>query len=81
MFPRFRYQRLTPAQSAAIRAARLARVSATQLAREYGVSVRTIHRITVREAEARVSVRVADWSAVFAITSEGPVQVDQWRPA
>lgn len=36
--PRFRYERLTSRQSAAIRGARAAGVSAADLAREYGVA-------------------------------------------
>lgn len=79
--PRFRYERLTSRQSAAIRGARAAGVSAADLAREYGVAVRTIYRVLDREQQPRVTVQVADWRAEFAVTAEGPVQVDQWRPA
>jgi hypothetical protein len=77
----FRYQRLNRAQAAAIHAATAAGVSARSLAGEYGVSVRTIHRVRNREAEPVETVQVATWRADFAITDEGPVQVDQWRPA
>lgn len=81
-FPaQFRYERLTSQQCAAIRAAWIAGQPATDLAQKFGVAVRTVYRILERESQPRVTVQVADWRTEFAVTDEGPVQVDRWRPA
>jgi DNA-directed RNA polymerase specialized sigma24 family protein len=78
-FP-YRFRRLTAAQTRAIAAARAAGVPAQSLAREYGVDVRTIHRTIQRAAEPVATVEVADWRTTYALTDEGPVQTEPWRP-
>lgn len=78
--PRYRYQSLTEAQHAAIRAALDAGVRAQDLSREYGVSVRTIHRIREQGPEPVVAVAAGAWTTRFALTDSGPVQVEPWRP-
>jgi hypothetical protein len=79
-FP-FRWRRLSRAQDLAIAARHHAGEEAPALALAYRVSVRTIWRAIARAGEQTVTVRAGDWQAPFALTPEGPVQVDQWRPA
>lgn len=79
----FRYvpRRLTDEQAAAIRQALEGGVRARLLARSYGVSLKTIYRARHRAEEPVQSIRIGDWTGRFAITDEGPVQVEPWRPA
>lgn len=77
-FP-YHHRRLTAAQTRAIASARAAGVPAGVLAREYGVAPKTIYRAVRRAAEPTATVDVADWRTTYALTDEGPVQVEPWR--
>lgn len=56
-------------------------VSAVELARAYGVSVRTVFRARERAREQWTEVVVGDWRAQFVLTDEGPVRVTPWWAA
>lgn len=76
--------RFTPAltleQVRGVASARRRGVPARSLASQYGVHVRTIYRAVERADEPTVEVHVGNWRAPFAITEEGPVQIEGWRP-
>jgi hypothetical protein len=76
----FRWRSLTADQAAAIRRAMSEGVRAQDLAAEYGVTVRTIYRARDRAYEPVHAVTIGDWVGRFALTSDGPVQVEPWRP-
>ena len=74
------WRRITPAQADAIVRARAAGVPATTLAKEYGVSVRSIYRAIADLANQQpITVTVASWRAQFVIRPEGPVRVTAWH--
>jgi hypothetical protein len=77
-FP-FRFQKLNADQVGHIQRALDAGVAATELARRYRVSVRTIFRVRHRVGESVQTVTVGQWAASFAIRDESPVQVEPWR--
>jgi hypothetical protein len=79
-FP-FRYQKLNAAEVGHIQRALDAGVAATELARRYRVSVRTIFRVRHRAGEPVQIVSIGPWAARFAVREEGPVQVEPWRPS
>jgi transposase-like protein len=79
-FP-YRFQRIRPDQARAIALAhRSGAATAPQLAREYGVTARTIFRVLRRAEAMTTTLRAGPWRAAFALTDEGPVQIEPWRP-
>lgn len=74
------YRSVTSDKAAEICKAIAAGVPARAVAAEYGVSVRTIYRARERGYEPVVTVVAGDWATRFAITAEGPVRVEPWRP-
>ncbi len=78
----YRWRRLTPEQSAAIKAAADAGADIGELAEAYHVNRRTIYRAIERaRKEVIEQAVVGPYSAQFAITDEGPVQLTPWVPA
>ena len=77
----YRYRMLSPDREHAVRAAADAGVSAADLAKQYGVHVRTIYRTLRRSENPHRLVRLGDYVATFELSDEGPVQCGPWRPA
>lgn len=76
------FQRLTAGQRRLIVEAHGSRRrTAPELAAQYGVAVRTIFRVLARAAEPVVAVHAGPWRTQVALTPEGPVQIEPWRPA
>jgi hypothetical protein len=79
---RYQFQRIRPDQARAIaRAQRSGVATAPELALEYGVAVRTIWRAIARAEAPATTLQAGPWRASFALTAEGPVQVEPWRAA
>jgi DNA invertase Pin-like site-specific DNA recombinase len=76
----YRFQRLSEDQYDAIHKALAAGVRHADLAREYGVSVRTIYRVGARARNPVIRTVVGPWTTRYAITDVGPVQIEPWRP-
>lgn len=78
----YRFQRIGPAQARAIaRAHRGRTATARELAGRYGVSLRTIFRVLRRADAPCTTLSAGPWRATFALTDDGPVQVEPWRAA
>ncbi len=75
------YRKLSPAQEVAIRKARGDGCSVHDLAREYGVTARTIYRTLERRERPHRTFTYDDWSATFEMTDEGPVAIGPRLPA
>lgn len=73
------WRRMGPHQAIACAEAHRQGVPVLTLAREYGVSRRTIYRAIERAPQRIVGVRVEDWHADFAITDDGPVRMTAWH--
>lgn len=76
----YQWRRLSLAQARAVAAALEAGASASQLAAEYGVSSRTIHRARRRVEAPLERIRAGRWEALYAITEDGPVRMSPWYP-
>jgi len=74
----FKWRALTPSQAQAIARARTAGVPVDQLAREYGVSTRTVQRAAAYGRAEYTVVRVAGWRAEFVVTHVGPMRMTPW---
>jgi len=74
-------RKLTPEQEDAIRAAYDAGVRAWSLAKQYGVTVRTIYRTIHRAERETHRVELAGYHALYEVGEEGPVQLTPWRAA
>lgn len=74
----FRWRSLTPSQAQAIAYARHAGVDAGVLAKQYGVSARTIYRAAEYGRASFKVVRLAGWWAEFCLTHLGPMRMTPW---
>ncbi len=72
------WRALTPSQCAVVREALASGVRARDLADAYGVSVRTVYRAARAARLPIVTVQVADWSAEYIVTDDGPVRCTSW---
>ena len=77
----FKFVVLTPSQVGAIAAALANGAPPAALARQYGVSVRTVYRCRERARCAWAVGTVAGWRAEFALTGMGPVRMTPWYPS
>lgn len=75
------YRKVTPLQAGAIASAYAAGVPVAELAKAYGVAIRTIWRAIAFSRQPAVTVRIADWRAEFVITPDGPVRTTVWLAA
>lgn len=76
----FQWRSTTPAQDSAIAAAVRSGATVVGIAQAYGISTRTVLRAIERADKPIETARLGGWSAPFAITEEGPVQIGPWRP-
>ena len=74
----YRWRKLSPDREASIRAAAMQGVRAADLARQYGINIRTVYRTIERAAHLYEVVRLGEFVATFELTADGPLQTGPW---
>jgi hypothetical protein len=77
----FRWRKFGPERAASMLADYERGVTAAQLAKRYETTVRTIYRTLDRAKNDRIlHMELDGWSAPFALTDAGPIQLGPWVP-